>query len=447
MEPRVDQADVSGGFLHNKLQSSPVHNVGAMPSVTLNSSSQSNDPMPLSTDDRSYTLFETDDEVTLPNGHINNESKLSKLSRIKSLRHKTKAKTKKLLKLDHEHDTHESANEEAGEEDGILDNVEGNPAFNPDYLVQKQPKTVGGTADKAVGSIGGAIRSAAAAVAHPRSTAKSKATRTTAGQLSKIERPYLSQEADAEFLRAHDELHRADLSRGNMEDEDAEAKADASKDKVGELENHRESTRVAWITSRHVYRVRVVPNLHLKYPKMSEFETNGPDGTEHHYGKWLGHLVIYYTQDFAGQYIDDFNEPPFDIDSFRYAVERLVMASGPWQEWLMQVRMIYRWENPPKTAKWLVVYLVLWYTQHMMAFFYGYVLYTVVRNYYFPTDIKALRKSIERASDRRGTAYQFGELIDKHGRDEWLQPMIDTIGPFAQLQIGDLANLLEVLYK
>ncbi len=78
---------------------------------------------------------------------------------------------------------------------------------------------------------------------------------------------------------------------------------------------------------------------------------------------------------------------------------------------------------------------------------YGYVLYTVIRNYYFPTDIKALRKSIERASDRGGAAYKFGEMIDKHGRDEWLRPMIDTVGPFAQLQVGDMANLLEVLYK
>ncbi len=293
MEPPRDQADLPGGLLHDsKLRSSPVQQVGDRLSVTTNSSSHSNDPKPISREDRTYTPFKPNDEVNLPNGHINSSSKPSKLSRIRSLRHKTKAKTKKLLKLDHDDNTHGSAEDDTEEDDGVLDNIEGNPAFNPDHLVLRQPMNVGGSGDKAAGSIGGAIRSAAAAVAHPRSTAKNKVTKTTATQLSKGERPYLSQEADAEFLKAHDDLHRADISSGSLDGESAEAKADAYKDKVGELEGHRESTRVAWITSRHVYRVRVIPNLHLKYPNRSEFEEKTADGTVHHYGKWLGHVGL-----------------------------------------------------------------------------------------------------------------------------------------------------------
>ena len=44
------------------------------------------------------------------------------------------------------------------------------------------------------------------------------------------------------------------------------------------------------------------------------------------------------------------------------------MASAPWQAWLMDVRSVYRWEDPRKTGKWFVVYLALWYTQHLMGF-------------------------------------------------------------------------------
>ena len=44
------------------------------------------------------------------------------------------------------------------------------------------------------------------------------------------------------------------------------------------------------------------------------------------------------------------------------------MASAPWQSWFMDVRAVYRWEKPRTTAKWFLVYLVLWYTQHVMGF-------------------------------------------------------------------------------
>lgn len=44
-------------------------------------------------------------------------------------------------------------------------------------------------------------------------------------------------------------------------------------------------------------------------------------------------------------------------------------------------------------------------------------------------------------------AYRLGELINKHGREDWLGPLIDEAGPMVQLQLGDLANLLEVFSK
>ena len=37
----------------------------------------------------------------------------------------------------------------------------------------------------------------------------------------------------------------------------------------------------------------------------------------------------------------------------------------------MRVRAVYRWENPLITAKWFALYLLLWYTQHIMGFLVG----------------------------------------------------------------------------
>lgn len=80
-------------------------------------------------------------------------------------------------------------------------------------------------------------------------------------------------------------------------------------------------------------------------------------------------MSMYYTQDFSSHYVDDFDELPFDIDSLRHHIERLVMASAPWQSWVMDVRSIYRWDSPRTTLKWLVIYIFLWYIEFLMGFF------------------------------------------------------------------------------
>ena len=54
---------------------------------------------------------------------------------------------------------------------------------------------------------------------------------------------------------------------------------------------------------------------------------------------------------------------------------------------------------------------------------------------------------MQRALDRRSTASRFGELVDKHGRENWLEPLMEDLGPFIQLQLGDIANMLEVFDK
>lgn len=47
--------------------------------------------------------------------------------------------------------------------------------------------------------------------------------------------------------------------------------------------------------------------------------------------------------------------------------------------------------------------------------------------------------------DSSSKAERLVELIDKHGNHDWLHPVLDEIGPYAQTQLGDLANMLECL--
>lgn len=65
-------------------------------------------------------------------------------------------------------------------------------------------------------------------------------------------------------------------------------------------------------------------------------------------------------------------------------------------------------------------------------------------NYYYPRPLEELRKEIERTIDRSATAIKIGELMDRHGSDDWLGPLLDELGPYIQVQIVDLASFLEV---
>ena len=71
----------------------------------------------------------------------------------------------------------------------------------------------------------------------------------------------------------------------------------------------------------------------------------------------------------------------------------------------------------------------------------------MLKEKFFTTSVESIRESMRRALDRRCTATKFGELIDKHGRHDWLEPVAESFGPCIQLQLGDIANMLEVFSK
>lgn len=306
-----------------------------------------------------------------------------KRKRLSGLTSRAKAKTKKILKMKGTTDDQSDS-----EEEGPLSMLEHNPAFNSSDIRKRRRFRPGKTAEKALGT----MQTVGRVFVHPKDTIKKGATRTTAGQLSKAERPYLSQKANLDFLQAHDDLKQAESTSSSKQatsDEEQDDSIVSQRDKLKEMEEHRESLRVAWVTSRHVRRVRVVPKRHINFPEDESFieRDEREQVIRYDWLKWLGYVryihsltfnvilmfstqnLIYYTQDFSAQYIDDFDDLPYDIDSSRHYVERLLMASAPWQSWAMKVRAVYRWEDPKTTGKWFALYILLWYTEHMMGFF------------------------------------------------------------------------------
>jgi len=63
-----------------------------------------------------------------------------------------------------------------------------------------------------------------------------------------------------------------------------------------------------------------------------------------------------------GQYIGYGSDPPqLSKQTIMPNIERLIVATSPFQELIMTTRRVYRWEHPAETTKYLVIYLILWY--------------------------------------------------------------------------------------
>ncbi|KAF2801705.1 uncharacterized protein BDZ99DRAFT_469446 [Mytilinidion resinicola] len=216
---------------------------------------------------------------------------------------------------------------------------------------------------------------------------------------------------------------------------------------IDDIEARREMTKVAWTSGRFCHRVRVMVKPEVKFPEKStfrEFDENG-ELVRFQYEKWIGHLFLYITQDMGSRCIDDSTDLPFNRDILVQNVERIIMASGPWQEWLLTLRSIYRWEDPKVTGRWFAVWAFVWYLNCTISFTLCYVVFIVLQNRFCAQPIEKLRASHERALDRGKSALKFGDLINRHGSSDWIDPLIDGVGPVAQVQLGDIADLMEIL--
>jgi len=351
--------------------------------------------------------------------------------KLKSWGQKAKIKTKDALHIDDTHDRVKLENP------GVIDELENNPAFKPEKAASSDPvsavaDTIDGTASKG--------RRLLHLAAHPRKSLKHK----TAKKLATSDRPYTSRQAEEKLLKAHDELEAV---QEDLEDGEESEKVDRLRGVIDDMEDHRESLRIAWTSRRFIHRVRVVPVRQRKLPKPIEYQREEGPGVYRgiDWFTWYGHFLLYICQDVTTQYMDDFEEPPYDRDIMTRHFERLVIASAPWQDWWMSMRKVQRWENPAKTAGWLAFFLLLWYTDHVFTFIWSWVPFTVLRYRYTSISRESLRESYERAADTSQTAQKMSEIIDRHGRGDWLEAFIDAIGPTLQMQLADTADFLEIL--
>lgn len=212
----------------------------------------------------------------------------SRRKRLHSLTSRTKTKAKSLLKLEKGHDLDEE--EFRRHEDSVSEQIDGNPAFNPSKAVKEDRASVGG---KALGTLHTVVEN----IAHPIDAVKSKATRTTAGKLSDVEGPKMSRDTDVEALQAHLDLKQVQSSSPSRLDINGHEQGpveDELRQKVDDIEAHRQSLHVAWVTSRHVDGVRVVPKRPINFPKDEAYLERDVQGNVVRYQwiQWLGAVSV-----------------------------------------------------------------------------------------------------------------------------------------------------------
>ncbi|KAF2095920.1 hypothetical protein NA57DRAFT_43802 [Rhizodiscina lignyota] len=156
-------------------------------------------------------------------------------------------------------------------------------------------------------------------------------------------------------------------------------------------------------------------------------------------------MLRYSHQDCCVQYIDEVDEPKFNQEILTRHLERCVTASNPWQTWFMGLRRLYQWEEPNKTAAWFGTWALIWYSNRVVSFIMFWAIFIVIRNRLNSSSHQSLKESHERALDRTAGAFKFGEFVNRHGQGKWLDQMIEQCGPMLQMQIGDIADHLEIM--
>ncbi|TGZ77133.1 hypothetical protein EX30DRAFT_344330 [Ascodesmis nigricans] len=288
-----------------------------------------------------------------------------------------------------------------------------------------------------------------AAIAHPKSALRSKVAGTVASHISKLNEPWVDRTTEVAFVEAHEKKDYAIANEDGAAERDAEESIEILTQRRRDMNIKRIMTRVETVRAVRVKRINFPQKNNFLLRDESGNVIKDDSGVEQvDWIRYAGELLLYISQGWSAHYIEDWHTPelePVDKKVLQTHLARIFVASGPWQQWLLHVRKVYRWDDPYETARWLCLYVYLWHTSHVIGFIYGYIVFSTIRRYIFPPTIAEVRESNERSRSMNMKARRLDQVIEKEGPESWLQPLADELGPWGQLQLGDFAAILEMV--
>ena len=252
-----------------------------LPSVTVDQmSSSARDSMGSTSSERDAksSIFtpSSQDDIT------NDLSPVSKMRRkVRSIRQKASEKSHRAVSILKPEESSDRA-----PADQAVANVKADPAFNAHQLVDapdadRKPSI---TVKKVTANV-------LAAAVHPVSTTREAVKRRAAKEISRAQRPYMSAEDDHALLEAHDDLATSRSHSAYYPSDEDSDETQSRQQKIHEIEDHRESLRVAWAVSGHTDRVRIVQHQ-VPLPKKEWFREFDEHGRflRLDWGKYIGHV-------------------------------------------------------------------------------------------------------------------------------------------------------------
>lgn len=228
-----------------------------------------------------------------------------------------------------------------------------------------------------------------------------------------------------------------------LENAKTEGERIVAEHKFSRLLRERQSTFVRWTLDRHVNKVRVLPKVSQR-PRTDFMHKKPNEGTVMDWNGYSQHLLLVYAHRYGGQYIGYGSSPPKPSkETIMPNIERLIVASAPFQELLMTTRRVYRWEDTMETTKYLLIYIALWYLNLLLPGVLSAFIYYVVEHFVFGNSLSNLREDIKHTEDIHKTALSLTEFIEKRGDDKWADDVVQVLGPWLMIQLADLANFFE----
>jgi hypothetical protein len=356
----------------------------------------------------------------------------SKTEKVRDIARGAKHKTKKILHID---DTRHQFEEQNGE---IKGKIEDNAGFNPQITLNAESSTLEQLKDQMPDN----IHEVPHMIRHPRGAAKNK----TAGVLATSEQPYISDEDDERLVDMHGKLKRAEGK--SVADSGREERVQELKESLKDMEEEREQKKVAWTSSRYIHRARVLDMKPDTFPVRSPCRWGDGDGDlqGREWTQWVDQIKLLIRSLYERVDLNDGDEEEsWDRDMLLEQVERLAMASSPWQKWLMQVLKLHTWRSPIRTGSWFIVWVFVWYYNRVFSFIYCAGIYSVVQTMLGYQNTGALQESLDRVRNGSETPQTLGELIGKHGSSDWMEPLMETVLPLVQPVVKNWADWMEVL--
>ncbi|CBX97692.1 predicted protein [Plenodomus lingam JN3] len=265
----------------------------------------------------------------------------------------------------------------------------------------------------------------------PVDTIKSKVSRQGESEVAaNIAAKEVPHGQDVDLVNAASELDHASSEKEKM----------LATQNITELLKLRQSTFVRWTLDRHVTKVRKLPRDTIQRKPRAAFERKNEQGGVDVDWKAYGYHM------YGGQYIGYGSDPPAPSkQTILPNIERLLVATSPLQELIMTTRRVYRWEYPAETAKYLGIYIVLWYFNLLLPGMLSWLVYIVAERKIHGVSIEDLREDVKHTEDQRRTALSITEFIEKKGDEHWADNILQELGPWLMIQLADAANFFETI--